>query len=177
MLSANIGQALYNSDTGRPAPFGTATLINCTITGNSTSFATAVWNAGTLNLINCSISGNSATSIDPGIYSAGTATLINCVLWADGSPEIDSSYGSAPHSTVTLTHCDIEGGIDEPGLVDDGGNISADPLLGQLADNGGLIQTMALDPGSPVIAAGTSIGAPLADQRHFARLAPPSIGA
>jgi hypothetical protein len=44
-----------------------------------------------------------------------------------------------------------------------------DPLLGPLRNNGGPALTHALTRGSPAINAGTSIGAPLTDQRGIAR--------
>jgi hypothetical protein len=43
--------------------------------------------------------------------------------------------------------------------------LDVDPMLGPLADNGGLTQTMALLPGSPAIDSGTNQGAPEWDQR------------
>src|SRR5215467_9813156 len=44
-----------------------------------------------------------------------------------------------------------------------------DPLLQGLANNGGPTLTMALSPNSPAVDFGTSVGAPLTDQRGFAR--------
>jgi hypothetical protein len=44
-----------------------------------------------------------------------------------------------------------------------------DPLLQALANNGGPTLTMALSPNSPAVDSGTSVGAPLTDQRGFLR--------
>ena len=51
-----------------------------------------------------------------------------------------------------------------------------DPMLGPLADNGGLTQTCALLPGSPAIDAGDP-NAPTTDQRNYDRTNAPDIGA
>ena len=55
--------------------------------------------------------------------------------------------------------------------------ITGDPMLGALASNGGVTQTLALLAGSAAINAGTSTGAPGADQRGITRDASPDIGA
>jgi uncharacterized repeat protein (TIGR01451 family) len=47
--------------------------------------------------------------------------------------------------------------------------LTAPPLLGPLANNGGPTQTHALLPGSPAIDAGTNLGCPAIDQRGIAR--------
>ncbi len=51
-----------NGDGGGVLDYGTTTLTNCTISGNSAIKAAACTiNAGTANLIDCTVSGNSAT--------------------------------------------------------------------------------------------------------------------
>ena len=50
-------------------------------------------------------------------------------------------------------------------------------MLGPLQDNGGPTRTMALLPGSPAINAGDSTNPPPTDQRGFARVGTPDIGA
>ena len=54
---------------------------------------------------------------------------------------------------------------------------SADPLLAQLGDYGGLTPTMALLPGSPAIDPSISSGAPSQDQRGVTRDSTPDLGA
>ncbi len=49
------------------------------------------------------------------------------------------------------------------------GNISDDPLLGPLADNGGFTLTYALGEGSPAIDAGSPDFCPATDQRGLPR--------
>lgn len=55
--------------------------------------------------------------------------------------------------------------------------VIADPLLGNLANNGGPTRTMSLGKGSPAIDAGSNVGAPDTDQRGHARDAARDIGA
>jgi hypothetical protein len=52
-----------------------------------------------------------------------------------------------------------------------------DPLLSNLADNGGPTPTAALPSGSPAIDTGNPTGAPAVDQRHLARSGQGDIGA
>jgi hypothetical protein len=92
------------------------------------------------------------------------------------------------NGTLTLINSIVAGGDTNGnawGAVTDGGfNISSDgtcnfssgssfnytnPQLQPLADNGGFTLTMALAPDSPAIDFGSSIGAPLTDQRGVAR--------
>ena len=85
------------------------------------------------------------------------------ILWGDTA----TSGGSEIYNilaTPTIDHSIIQGsggsGSWDSSLgTDGGGNLDADPLLGSLADNGGLTDTMALSTGSPAIDAGMGSGA------------------
>jgi hypothetical protein len=63
--------------------------------------------------------------------------------------------------------------LDAVGIV----SVSADPLLGPLADHGGPTQTLALLAGSQAIDAGNPTGAPSTDQRGLSRVGLVDIGA
>jgi hypothetical protein len=52
---------------------------------------------------------------------------------------------------------------------DVGSKQNAAPMLGALANNGGETDTLALQPGSPAIDAGTNVGCPATDQRGVSR--------
>ena len=95
-----------------------------------------------------------------------------------GAPQdIQGAVATSSHNLVG-----VDSGLD--GISNGvGGNIVGtvnapiDPLLGPLQDNGGPTWTMALLPGSPAINAGDSTNAPATDQRGFARVGTPDIGA
>ena len=46
---------------------GTATLDDCTISGNSSNYGGAIYDNGTLNLTACTVSGNSAAQVNEGL--------------------------------------------------------------------------------------------------------------
>ena len=157
---------------------GTATLTNCTFTGNTAtsaggaaSYGGGFYSSGTATVINCTFTGNTAASagggsgFGGGIYNRGNTTVINCILYGDSGDsglEEYSSLGSGIH----LSSCDVQGGAFGTG------NIDTDPLFVD-APNGDLH----LQPGSPCFAAGTASGAPAADKDGVLRPATPSIGA
>ena len=131
---------------------------------------------GRLQLTACTISGNSG-SAGAGIYNemypglTAHATLIDTIVAGNTAPGgAASDIGGAGASFVTGGYNLI--GTGGSGGITGGSNgnlITADPKLGALTNNGGLTQTMALQPGSPAIGAGTTVGAPSADQRGLPR--------
>ena len=168
-----------NTFGGGLASWGTLTLTNCTFANNvSNDLGGAIFNQGPATLTGCTFTGNSAAggvSVN-GVNFYGGGALFNnmpspmltdCILYGDSGGEIVSPYGG----TITATFCDIQGGYAGTG------NISADPLLSGLADNGGPTQTMALRAGSPCLGAGTPVSGLATDQRGVLRTNPPDIGA
>src|SRR5262249_4464051 len=136
---------------------GSATLINCTISGNSAPTGGGLYNnTGTLSLINCTVSGNTAPT-------GGGLTIVN------------SSSTTLPNTLVAAnTGGDLQGTL-QPGSAND--LIGGTPLLAPLGDYGGPTQTIALLPGSPAIGGGTTTGAPATDQRGVQRSGHVDIGA
>lgn len=156
---------------------GTLTLRNSTVSGNDSWYGgSAVWNygnGGMLTLTNSTISGN-----DAGLSNGGTATLIHSTI---SDNITDSMYGGGGlidgtdvGSTTTLINTliannggsanngskDCEGTVIFQGLnlIEDGscdatafGQLTGDPHLGALANNGGPTQTQALLAGSPAL--------------------------
>ena len=121
-------------------------------------------------LTNVTFNNNSSDGAGGAISNAGGSNPIirNSILWADtaviSDPEINNNDTSAP----VVTYSDIQGGY--PGT----GNLSGDPKLGPLANNGGPTPTMALLSGSAAIDNGddtTCASAPVSnlDQREVAR--------
>ncbi|PKN44089.1 MAG: hypothetical protein CVU63_11295, partial [Deltaproteobacteria bacterium HGW-Deltaproteobacteria-20] len=155
---------------------GSLTATNCTFSGNNTDlFGTeshsndgqggGVFNnlLTTSTFLHCTFKGNSGANDGKtkGIYNRGSVTVKNSIFWGGTGA---SQLGGAGQ---TVSYCVVEGGYDG------GTNIlTNDPLLGNLADNGGPTRTCALGAGSPAIDAGTDVGAAATDQRGAARPQP-----
>jgi len=148
------------------------TLTNVTLSGNTAGTAGAavyVVGGSTLSAVNTTIANNSTPGNGGGIavVVGGVAQLKNTIVasnTATGSgPDIDGAVTSQGYNLFGSTTGATIGG-------DTTGNLtSAAPLLGALANNGGLTHTLALLAGSPAINAGTCTGAPATDQRGMAR--------
>ena len=121
-----IGGGLYN--------YGTTTLTNCTVSGNSASNGGGLYDGGgTTTLTNCTVSGNSASNggggstawhdhadqlhrqrqlrhgSGGGLYdTGGTTTLTNCTV--SGNSAVGSGGGLFNSGgTTTLTNCTVSG--------------------------------------------------------------------
>lgn len=146
------GGGLYNW-------FCSPSFTNVTISGNSADYGGGMYNAGgSPNLNNVTFSGNAATYYGGGMYNNeySSPILTNSILWGNTPEQVHGD-------TMSATYSDIQGGY--PGT----GNIDGDPLLGPLADNGGITLTHALGAGSPAIDAGDPANCPDTDQRGFPR--------
>jgi hypothetical protein len=160
---------------------GTLNLTNCTIVNNSTIgrrlAGGGVANRGpagtVLNLINCTIAGN--TSDDGGgVYSDRPGnTAINTIIannTASSGPDVFGAFNGG----VAFGHNFVGRANGSTGFTNgvngnQSGSIAVplNPLLGTLADNGGLTLTMSLQPGSPAIDKGRA--AVTSDQRGVTR--------
>jgi hypothetical protein len=149
--------------------FGGATIINCTISGNSALFeGGGIYGGGTIS--NCTISGNRTTvghGRGGGISGAGTITnstisdnlaINGSSICATGTVQLgDTILNSGANIFVlgggTVTSHGYNLSDDDGGgfLTGPGDQINTDPLLGPLQDNGGPTLTHALLPGSPAI--------------------------
>jgi CSLREA domain-containing protein len=162
---------------------GTATLsmTNCTVFGNSAEGGNNPYRAtaggadgggvavgGPSNVSNSTIYGNSAISgyssiaVRPsqggGIYGSGTtlkSTLVATNSATTSGPDVFGSFVSRGFNLIGKK----DGGTGFTAATDLKGTIKAplDPKLGPLQNNGGPIQTMALQTGSPAIDKGTSV--------------------
>ncbi len=138
-----------------------AFLINVTISGNTAATqGGGLWHnfqSGTLSLYNCTITNNSAPT-GGGLYHAdyaGNYTISSQTVLANNTGGNCAGPPVAPwganHNLDSGTTCGFTG----PGDLS-----NTDPLLGPLADNGGLVQTRALLPGSPALDAGNPTDCP-----------------
>jgi hypothetical protein len=181
---------------GAIANEGTLTLTNATITGNRTSARNTefivfpgtgtgggIGNGGSLTLISDTLSENSAAggTVGPNdggdLLVGGTRIVVANTILSAGTPdECSAALGSSDHgynleygNGTARNTCGLS---TSPPSYDRLGN----PLLGDLASNGGPTQTMALGPLSdainriPPAACVDALGHPLtADQRGLPR--------
>jgi hypothetical protein len=87
--------------------FGTLTMTNCTVSGNSADGG-GIANGGTLTMTNCTVSGNSAFGSGGGIYNSGTLTMTNCTV-SGNSAVASVGGGIANVGTLTMTNCTVSG--------------------------------------------------------------------
>ena len=143
------------------------TLTNVTFSGNTAEgYGGGLYNAQNCvpTLTNVTFWGNNAGTSGGGIAiidDEGGTTMKNAILWGNTPEQINNDAGGS----LTVTYSLIEGVDVYPGE----GNINDDPLLGELADNGGFSMTHALLEGSPAIDAGDPGTCPDTDQRGIAR--------
>lgn len=132
----------------------------------------AVAGAGNFTCTNCTIANNHAGSYAGGIYGDNNITIQNTIF---ANNTADNEWDINLQCSNNLN--DGGNNIQYPDKQTDANNDHtcaaniriADPLLAELADNGGPNHTMALQPGSPALDAGNAATCPDADQRGIAR--------
>lgn len=162
-----------------------------TLTGNTANVGSggAITSGGLLILSHSTLSGNTAATLGGGFYNSGTTEVYFSTITNNTTDSNDGGGFSTGQGTVTLTatvvanntdDCELGGGGitatnsffgDDPNTcfnTDGGGNLTGDPVLGPLADNGGPTLTHFPQAGSPLIdtAGGACAGN---DQRGVAR--------
>ena len=152
----NSGGGIYSGGSGNPL------VTNCTFEGNMAYYrggGVYSGNTGTLAANSSTFTANSASQ-GGGLFTgySSSASVTNSIFWGDTGGEIGNE-GAAPAVSWSV----VQGGF--PGE----GNMDSDPLLGELADNGGFTMTCALASGSPAIDGGAAPGAPSRDQRGVSR--------
>jgi len=157
-----------------------AEITNCTFANNRvTGNGAGLFNgAAEAHFTNCTFSGNDA-DYGPAIFKGQNAivTLKN-TLFANNTTANQYSATSC-HEAMTDQGGNLQwpatkksGNPDQPCVE---GIEFADPLIGPLADNGGISATFALGAGSPAVNRGT--GCPKTDQRGMPRSEPCDTGA
>lgn len=169
-------------------------LAQSTVTANSAQFggglvAKYVSAGDAANIFNSTIAANTAQLGGAGIISlpGGTPaapvpiTLVSSIVAKNATAGVlDDVYVPSTY-TLTITGSNDLVMATTPNVTLPAGTLSADPMLGQLTNNGGPTQTMGLYPGSPALDAGINPNAYTSDQRGpgFPRVvgAAPDIGA
>lgn len=174
------GGGLYNDSSSK------ATLTNCTIYGNSlitvgssisaneappeppvvyTRFGGGIYNAGDAELLNCTVASNDAGPDGTGggyyEFSGYTGVFENTILAnnsADGAANDIAGDGSVTSNGHNICTTDASAYFTDP--TD---NVSTDPSLGDLQDNGGPTFTCAIGSISPAF--NTAETGPATDQR------------
>ena len=148
--SATQGGGMYNG-------YGSPTLTNVTFSGNSAYYGGGMFNCSSgPTLTNVTFSANPA-SYGGGMWNFSTSpTLTNAILWGNSPDQI---YGSS----AIVSYSDVQGGYTGTN------NISDDPLLGILTNNGGFTQTHALRSGSKAIDTANPAFCLTYDQRFYTR--------
>ena len=159
-----LGGAILNS--GSPGGGATVTVINSTLSGNQASGrGGGIYNSpdATLNLISSTLSDNQATDGGGGIANSTDATvsLTNSIVANSVNGDCLLAGG-----TINAEYSLIEDGLTCVNGTNNN-NLSGDPILGPLQDNGGPTQTQALLAGSPALDAGDTLE--ITDQRGEAR--------
>ncbi len=149
------------------------TITNSTVSGNSAYFIGAINAYGAIvNVQNSTIAFNYGYNSTGGVYGPGS----------NGSITMNSTIVANNTVTSAATPSDLNaaGSVTAAGdnnlIVASDGNVafanpqlSADPMLSPLANNGGATQTHALDPASPAVTKGNNVAGLLNDQRGFPR--------
>jgi len=149
-IADNQGGAIVNVGSASDT-----TVASSTITGNSASIGGAIENQGRFWLVHDTISGNSASVTSSSILSGplGTITVINTIIGRDigqSVPAIQGDFKSAGHNIVTDVG-QATGFINGVNGDQVSHNNAIDPLLGDLANNGGQTDTFMPLTGSPAI--------------------------
>ncbi len=136
-----IAHGNTQSGGGGIANFGTLTVTNCTISGNSAPNGTGftyggggIFNIGTLTVTDSTISGNSSPNrYGGGISNRGTLTATNCTISGNSAPNGPGGGMSIFDGTVNVTDCTISGNsATGAGLLYPGGGGGFYQLAGEL---------------------------------------------
>ncbi len=166
ILGPAAGLTVSGNDTSRVFqvdPSVSASISGLTITGGHADQGGGLFNSGTATLTNCTISGNTASGKGGGFSSSGTGTLINCTI--SGNTASNGGGMFIGSDTTTLGNTIVAGNTttlptigDVQGVVTSQGNnligntdgssgwvasdeqhqlLPLNPQLEALADNGG----------------------------------------
>lgn len=151
---------------GGISTMGTLTMLNSTVSGNqSGDSGGGVSISGSSQntvIVSSSIVHNTAVSSPGGLVASNATSMFKNIIVAMNTP---SDCSGIPGASAVGNNLDSDGTCT-------GFTITADPLIGPLADNGGPTWTHALLPGSPALDVATDCtdhtGTPLTFDQRFA---------
>ncbi len=97
-----LGAGIFNG--------GTTTLVNCTISGNSSGGSGGgLYNSdtGQLKVYGCTISGNTSVNAGAGVYNKGTADLSDCTISGNSNDNSGGGVWNSFGETIDLSGCTI----------------------------------------------------------------------
>jgi predicted outer membrane repeat protein len=176
-LSGNMGTGVYatpvwiNTALGETDPY--TSLVNTTVSGNQGELYGGVYIRGRGEIAHCTIANNTCVSAGCGValtLDYGDIQIKNSLV-VDNNPS-DCYFGAGPYGNIAVGE-NLDSDTSCIGFTN-----SVVPMLGALADNGGLTLTHALLPGSPALNIVTDcsdiVHNPLGtDQRGEPRPSPP----
>ncbi len=164
----------------------TATITNCTFTGNTAAVsggAVADWSGCDITIKNCTFTNNAGSHATTGtgalyLYN-GDLTYGNSIIAGNTGTAASNFYNEDSGTFTSLGH-NLSDGAMEGGAAS--GDLESKDLaneikLGSLQDNGGPTPTLGIEAGSLAIDAGDDSLAPTTDQRGYARNGTSDIGA
>ncbi|WP_412062190.1 choice-of-anchor Q domain-containing protein [Rubrivirga sp. IMCC45206] len=141
---------------------GPATVSNSTVAGNEARFGGGVYSdEAVVSLLSATVARNTARTSGGGLFNTDPnnggdrfVTLQNTIVAENTAgfqgPDLQGRYGSDDHNVISTA----PSAAAFPAQAND--QLSTDPLLEMLADNGGPTRTLALGAGSPAIDAGAT---------------------
>jgi hypothetical protein len=155
LISSNTANGLFAGGIVNIGRQGASVITNSTLTNNVGGQGGAIYNTGRLILANDTISHNSARNTGSSVTNdpIGTINVLNTIVGMDNSPSVSSLQGaftSFGNNLITdaRNSTGFTNGTNNDQVSD---NNAINPLLGNLADNGGQTDTRALLDGSPAI--------------------------
>jgi predicted outer membrane repeat protein len=160
LVSSNTSTGLLGGGVANFNPQGTSIISNSTFTENSGTKGGAIYNSGALLLVNNTISHNVASDAGSSLVneSNGTVNILNTIIGMDINSAVSSlsgAFNSLGNNLITdaRNSTGFSNGVNGDQVSD---NNAINPLLGNLANNGGQIDTRALLDGSPAINHGSN---------------------
>ena len=154
--SVTLTRGVFSQNTnpgraGTVANYGTLTVTDSTLAGNTAFYGGAIYNAAKLTATNCTMSGNTAVSSGGAIYSQTSSpsntTLTQCTLSGNTATQGGAIYNEV--GQTTLANCTLTGNTATDSGAS-GGGIASNPTSGNSSTRTILSNTIAVGNSSDV---------------------------